>query len=221
MRAISELDKIDKPREKLVEKGVSALKDYELIAIMLGSGIRGKDVLTLSQDILTKLQDDFHNISLEKLLEIHGLGLAKASTLLSAIELSKRYLIKQKSRKITFAKDAYHELLTYADKKQEHFIAMTLDGANYIIEKRVITIGTLNQSLVHPREVFADAITDRAASVIIAHNHPSGQLHPSHEDMLVTERLKKAATILGIDLLDHLIITGEGFYSFKNEGKLI
>jgi len=216
MKTIDELNTFDKPREKLMKKGVGSLKDYELLAIVLGSGTKDKDVLKLSREIIKLFENDFENITLEKLTAIHGLGLAKSSQILSAIELSKRYLIKQ-NKKITSAKDIYSELVEYKNKKQEYFIVITLDGANHIIEKRVVFIGTLNSSLVHPREVFADAITDRAASIILAHNHPSGELNASSEDILITKRLQESAKLLGIELLDHIIISKNGYLSMKDE----
>ncbi len=216
MKTIDELNNFDKPREKLIKKGVKALKDYELLAIVLGSGTKDKDVLKLSREIIKLFEDDFENISLEKLTSIHGLGLAKSSQILSAIELSKRYLIKQ-NKKIRDADDIYNELLEYKNKKQEYFIVITLDGANHIIEKRVVSIGILNRSLVHPREVFADAISDRAASIVIAHNHPSGLLEASNEDILITKRLQESSKLLGIELLDHIIISKNGYLSMKDE----
>ncbi|MEA3498010.1 MAG: UPF0758 domain-containing protein, partial [Campylobacterota bacterium] len=157
MKTINELNNFDKPREKLLKKGVKSLKDYELVAILLGSGIKGKDVIKLSKEIVKLFEDDFHSLNLDKLLQIHGLGVAKASQIISSIELSKRYLIKQ-NKKISSALDVYEELKEYRDKKQEYFLTIYLDGANHICETRIITIGTLNQSLVHPREVFAPAV---------------------------------------------------------------
>ena len=219
MKSITQLENIDKPREKLVKKGAKALKDYELLAILLGSGVQGKDVIKLSQEIIKLFEDDFENLNLEKLLSIHGLGLAKASQILSSIELSRRYLIKQ-NKKITSAKDVYEELKEYHNKKQEYFLALYLDGANHLIQTKIITIGILNQSLVHPREVFSYAIEKRCASIIVAHNHPSGILEASNEDINVTKRLKESGKILGIELLDHLIITNDGFVSLKEEGVL-
>ena len=219
MKSITQLENIDKPREKLIKKGANALKDYELLAILLGSGVQGKDVIKLSQEIIKLFEDDFENLNLEKLLSIHGLGLAKASQILSSIELSRRYLIKQ-NKKITSANDVYEELKEYHNKKQEYFLALYLDGANHLIQTKVITIGILNQSLVHPREVFSYAIEKRCASIIVAHNHPSGILEASSEDINVTKRLKESSQILGIELLDHLIITNDGFVSLKEEGIL-
>jgi len=219
MSRIHALHKQDKPREKLLAKGAQALKDYELLAILLGSGTQGKDVIKLSKEIASLLDSNFEGLTLERLTMIHGLGNAKAMQILSAIELSRRYLIKQ-NVKITSAEEVYRELSEYVHKKQEYFLAITLDGANHIIEKRVITVGTVNQSLVHPREVFADAICDRAASIIIAHNHPSGQLFPSSADRQVTQRLKEVSKMVGIELLDHVIISNEGYFSFDEEGML-
>ena len=219
MKSITQLENIDKPREKLIKKGAKALKDYELLAILLGSGVQGKDVISLSNEIIKLFEDDFENLNLEKLLSIHGLGLAKASQILSSIEFSRRYLIKQ-NKKITSANDVYDELKEYQNKQQEYFLSLYLDGANHLIQTKVITIGILNQSLVHPREVFSYAIEKRCASIIVAHNHPSGILEASNEDINVTKRLKESGKILGIELLDHLIITKDGYLSLKEEGVL-
>ena len=219
MKSITQLENIDKPREKLIKKGVKALKNYELLAILLGSGVKGKDVISLSTEIIKLFEEDFENTNLEKLLNIHGLGISKASQILSSIELSRRYLIKQ-SKKITSAKDVYDELKEYQNKQQEYFLCLYLDGANHLIQTKVITIGILNQSLVHPREVFSYAIEKRCASIIVAHNHPSGILEASSEDINVTKRLKESSQILGIELLDHLIFTESGFISLKEDGIL-
>ncbi|WP_457563002.1 RadC family protein [Caminibacter pacificus] len=214
MKKIVELFHEDKPREKLIKKGVKSLKNLELIAVLLGSGIKGKDVLKLSREI-EKIIDE--NITLEKLLQIKGLGVAKAAQILSALEFSKRILLKTHT-KIETTEDIVNELKEYSDKKQEYFIAIYLDGADRIIEKRVITIGILDKTIIHPREVFAPAIELRAASVIIAHNHPSGNPSPSRYDIILTDRLKESAEILGIDLIEHMIISKEGYYSFNENG---
>ncbi len=217
MKKLTTLSKNDKPREKLLKKGAKALKDYELIAILLGSGIKGKDVFALSKEIAKLFENDFENLYLEKLLNINGVGLAKASQIISAIELSRRYLIKQ-NKKVTSPQDIFNELKEFSTKKQEHFILVTLDGASHIINTHTIFIGTLNQSIVHPREVFATAIEERAANIIIAHNHPSNTLAPSQADINITKRLKEVAKLVGIELLDHIILTKDGYYSFSDEG---
>ena len=219
MKSIREMHQHDKPREKLARRGAQALKNEELLSVLLGSGVQGKDVRKLSREIIALFEQDFDALSLEKLCDVHGLGPAKASQILAAIELSRRYLI-QNNRRITSAKDVYEELSSFGSKKQEYFLTITLDGASHIIETRTIFIGTLNQSMVHPREVFADAISDRAAGVIIAHNHPSGTLEASRADIQITQRLKEVARLVGIELLDHVILTSDGFYSFSEEGML-
>ena len=224
MTALRDLHKHDKPREKLVAKGVEALKNEELLAILLGSGIQGKDVRKLSKEIIALMDRHFNHfgklsdrLTLEKLCDIHGLGIAKASQILASIELSKRYLIRSNKR-ITDAKDVYEELKSFSSKSQEHFLTITLDGASHIINTRTVFIGTLNQSLVHPREVFTDAIADRAAGIIIAHNHPSGTLEASRADVAITQRLKEVSKLVGIELLDHVILSKHGYYSFSDEG---
>jgi len=219
MTALRDLHKHDKPREKLVAKGVESLKNEELLAILLGSGIQGKDVRKLAKEIVSMLDKDFDKLSLQALCDIHGLGIAKASQILASIELSKRYLIRSNKR-ITDAKDVYEELKSFSSKSQEHFLTITLDGASHIINTRTVFIGTLNQSLVHPREVFADAIADRAAGIIIAHNHPSGTLEASRADVQITQRLKEVSKLVGIELLDHVILSKHGYYSFSDEGLL-
>ncbi len=220
MKSINQLHTIDKPRERLLKYGLSSLKNYELIAILLGSGVKGKDIIKLSREIERFFDTDFETIDLNSLQNIHGLGVAKASQILSAIELSRRYLIKEPHKKISCANDVFEELKPYKNKQQEHFLALYLDGANNLYETRVITIGTLNQSLVHPREVFSQAIEKRCASIIVAHNHPSGILEASREDIEVTQRLKQSGQILGIELLDHIIFTKDAFVSLKEEGVL-
>jgi len=219
MTALKDLQKHDKPREKLVAKGVESLKNEELLAILLGSGIQGKDVRKLAKEIVSLMDDGFDKLSLKALCDIHGLGIAKASQILASIELSKRYLIRSNTR-ITDAKDVYDELKSFSTKSQEHFLTITLDGASHIINTRTVFIGTLNQSLVHPREVFADAIADRAAGIIIAHNHPSGTLEASRADISITQRLKEVSKLVGIELLDHVILSKHGYYSFSDEGLL-
>lgn len=219
MKTIKELHNHDKPREKLVKKGVQSLKNDELLSVLLGSGIQGKDVRKLSREIVALLDSSFHTLNLEQLCNIHGLGIAKASQILASIELAKRYT-SQGNKKITSAEDVYNELKPFATKQQEYFLTITLDGASHIINTRTVFIGTLNQSLVHPREVFTDAIADRAAGIIIAHNHPSGTLRASRADIQITQRLDEVSKLVGIELLDHVILARDGFYSFADEGLL-
>ncbi|AKF25772.1 hypothetical protein YH65_10525 [Sulfurovum lithotrophicum] len=219
MKTLRQLHKNDKPREKLASRGVQVLKNDELLAVLLGSGVQGKDVRKLAKEIVSIMDDNFDKLSLDKLCDIHGLGIAKASQILAAIELSKRYLIHSHKR-ICSARDVYDELKQFSTKTQEYFLTITLDGASHIINTRTVFIGTLNQSIVHPREVFADAISDRAAGIIIAHNHPSGTLEASRADIQITQRLKEVSRLVGIELLDHVILSRQGYYSFSDEGLL-
>jgi len=216
---IKDLPDVDRPREKLIAKGVAALTDIELLAVLLGSGIKGTGVLDLSGKILNKLEDRFARIDVDTLQSIEGVGQAKACQIVAAFELARRRLTKERAA-IREAKDVLPYLQEIRNKKQEHFLCMSLNGANEVIESRVVTVGLLDSSQVHPREVFADPIADRAASVILAHNHPSGQLEVSAEDLALTKRLVKGGELLGIKVLDHLIVTQHGYLSLKQEGHL-
>jgi DNA repair protein RadC len=211
---IAELKKEDRPREKLKTKGPCSLSNFELLQALIGSGNKQVDVNAIARASHKLLQNHGANITYEQLEQVTGLGAAKITELLAAIELSKRYLIESEQPIIDSPEKVVERLTNIRNKKQEHFVVMTLDGANRLIATRTITIGTLTSSLVHPREVFADAITDRAASVIVAHNHPSGTLNPSKADLEITARLHKSADILGIKLLEHIIFT-------KNEYRTI
>lgn len=208
----------DRPREKMLEKSPKALSNLELVAAMLGNGIKGRDVFEISADVLKVAEKKLDNLkSLEKLVAIDGVGIAKACQFAAALELFSR-LIEKNGVKITNHNDVYQITAELAEKKQEYFITLTLDGNNCLIEKRTVFIGTLEQTLVHPREVFIDAINDRASGIILIHNHPSGNFKPSREDHILTERLVKAGKIIGIEVLDHVIISRQGFYSFKQQG---
>lgn len=207
MTKMSDRLKADRPREKLAHKGAASLSDFELLQALIGSGNAQADVSKIARDTLKILQSNRADISYEQLRQVKGIGAAKITEILAAFELSKRYLVDSEEPIIDSPEKAVEQLAHIRDKKQEHFAVMALDGANRLIKTRTITIGTLTSSLVHPREVFADAINDRAASVIVAHNHPSGSLDPSPADLEVTERLNHAAKLIGISLIDHIIVT--------------
>ncbi len=205
--------KADRPREKLAIKGAASLSDLELLMALIGSGNKQADVGKIAKDTLKLIQAHGADISYEQLQQVTGMGSAKITEILAALELSKRYLIDSEQPIIDSPEKAAEQLADIRDKKQEYFVCLTLDGANRLIAKRTITIGTLTSSLVHPREVFADAIADRAASIIIAHNHPSGSVKPSTADVEVTNRLTKAAQLVGISLVDHIVVTKTSFAS--------
>lgn len=216
-KTIKELPEHTRPREKLREKGVAALTDEELVAVILGMGTAGVDVRTMARHVAALIREHREAITLEQLVPVPGMGLAKSGQILASFELARRYLLSE-STKIECAEDVLPLLSDIRNKTQEHFVSITLNGANEVIQKRIVTVGLLDRSLVHPRDVFADVITDRAAAVIFAHNHPSGDLQPSEEDIKTQTRLVEAAKILGIRVLDHLIVSRKGYFSFEDSG---
>ncbi len=217
MKKIKQIPVFDRPREKLISHGAEVLSDTELVAILIGSGVKGKSVLSVAKSVLKVLDKNGDGLDVETLLEINGIGMAKASQISAAVEFSRRRYFRE-SKPIKKAADVIPYISHIASEKQENFVCLSLNGANEILGNRLITIGLLNSTQIHPREVFADTISDRAASVILAHNHPSGQLKPSSEDIAVTKQMTDAGTILGINVLDHIIITSKGHFSFKEEG---
>lgn len=196
-----------RPREKLQARGATALSDYELLMAIIGSGTAQADVTKIARDVQKLLKEKGSGLTYDDLLGIQSLGPAKATQIMAGFELWRRQFEVPDRPIIDSPEKAVEQLADIRDKKQEYFVCLTLDGANRLIAKRVITIGTLTSSLVHPREVFADAITDRAASIIVAHNHPSGSLEASDADREVTKRLKDSAKLLGVTMLDHIIVT--------------
>ena len=217
MKTIKDMPENSRPREKLRDKGASALSDEELVAAILGMGTAGIDVRTMARQVAGLIREHKAGLTLEHLEAIPGMGLAKGCQILSAFELARRHLLKD-TVKITVAQDILPLVADIVGKQQEYFVCISLNGANEVIEKRVVTIGLLDKSSVHPREVFADVIADRAAAVIFAHNHPSGELQPSEADLRIHEQLAEAGKILGIRILDHVIVTRKGHYSFQEAG---
>ena len=201
----------DRPREKLARYGAARLSDLELLMAVIGSGNARADVGKIAREVLKILRQKGGDVSYDDLSSVVGLGEAKIPVIVASLELARRYLLDSDQPIIDSPEKAVELLADIRDKKQEYFVCLTLDGANRLIAKRVVTIGTLTASLVHPREVFADAIVDRAASIIVAHNHPSGSLRPSQVDIAMTERLKHAGELLGITLVYHLLITKQSF----------
>ena len=205
---------MEMPREKLNRMGASALSDIELLQAVIGSGGKGNDFKQIAQNLDAVIKKiGAENLTIEHVKAIKGVGEAKATVVFAALEFWRRKFTKQTAPLIDTPETAAKELDFIKDKKQEHFVVLTLDGARRLIKKRTITIGTLTSSLVHPREVFSPAISDRAASIIIGHNHPSGTLSISDQDRTVTKRIKDAGDLLGIPLDDHIIISSIGFVS--------
>jgi len=217
MKTIKDMPEHSRPREKLREKGASALTDEELVAAILGRGVKGLDVVAMSKSVAKLIREHKENLSVDHLTSMPGMGLAKAAQILSAFELARRYLLKE-TVKIRSVKDILPLVADIANKQQEYFVCISLNGANEVIEKRIVTIGLVNSSQIHPREVFADVIADRAAAVIFAHNHPSGDPKPSDVDAKTHKQLTEAGKILGLRILDHIIVTKKGYFSFQEAG---
>ena len=221
MVKIKDLPKHEMPREKLIENGAENLRDNELMAILLRTGLEGKNVLKISSEILAKFpKKKLLALDYGSLAKIRGIGPGKACLLLAAFELTKRAMNVEESilPTINSAKDAVAQLQELRNFKKEHFVVLHLNARNQLIHKEIVSIGTLNASLIHPREVFKSAIDNLAASIILAHNHPSGSTEPSEDDLEVTKRLKEAGKILGIEIVDHVIITKNNFSSFQEKG---
>lgn len=207
-------------RERAQKIGTSSLQDAELIALLLRTGTSNQSLMDLAHQVSEGMETGRPEAIYERLCALEGMGPTKATTIMAAMELGKRYAGCQQKR-IQKAADVYPLLQHFADRKQEQFLCVSLNGAHEVIAVRVVSIGILNRTIVHPREVFGDPISDRAASIIVAHNHPSGQLTPSEEDRNITQRLKEAGELLGIQLLDHLIISPKGeYFSFAEQGIL-
>ncbi len=219
VKVIKDLPKLDRPREKLLSRGPAALSDSELLAILIGSGMKGVSALSLATKVLHKVDLRSDKLDVETLNQIPGIGSAKASRIVAGYELARRGMLTEGSN-VREAKDVLPFVQQIRDKQQEYFVCLSLNGANEVIENRVVTVGLLNSNQVHPREVYADPLTDRAASIIVAHNHPSGTLEASPEDIALTDRLVRAGKLLGVPLLDHIIVTKTGYLSLKQAGHL-
>lgn len=207
------------PREKLQRHGIQGLHDRDLLGLLLGSGTKSHPVSSLSEACLKVLQTHHPALELDHLLALPGIGQAKAGSLLAALELARRFW-GDRVRRITQPGEAWQLVRHYHDRRQEHFVVISLNGAHEVISTRVISSGLINKTLVHPREIFAEALKERAVSVILAHNHPSGQLEPSREDRELTARMVQAGRLLGIGLLDHVVFSEDGFFSFQQAGWL-
>lgn len=209
----------ERPRERLCSAGPQALADHELLTVILGAGQRDRPVTQIAAEVLAVLDRLGAQTTAEDLRGIAGLGPAKATLISAALELARRILCPGRTR-ITYPTDVLPLVAHYGDRKQEYFLCLSLNGAHEVIATRVVSVGLVNRALVHPREVFAEPVTDRAAAVVVAHNHPSGHVEPSREDRDVTERLTAAGRTLGIQVLDHIIFSTEGYYSFLEHGAM-
>ncbi len=207
-------------RERMLKLGSSSISNLELIVAILGSGVPGKPVRKLAKEVLNQITKSSDSCDLDQLMLISGMGETKSCAVAAALELGRR-IFSTRGTRIAMPKDAYPLLIHFADIRQEHFIVISLNGGHEVNAIREITKGLINKTVVHPREVFADPITDRACAVVVAHNHPSGNLEPSDEDVDITKRLRQSGDILGIPVLDHLIFSESGYFSFMEHGLIV
>ncbi len=215
---IKDLPKVDRPREKLEKYGPGKLSNSELLAVLLGSGTKGTNVVELSNKILKKFSGaGLSKASVKELKNTFGLGSAKACEIVACFELGRRLLQNKKSVLLLSPKDVWDEMKDIRDNKKEHFVIFFLDSRNQEIKREIISVGSLNANLVHPREVFEPAIQHSAAQIILAHNHPTGDTRPSNADLEITKRLAEAGKIIGIEVVDHIIVTKNNYLSFREK----
>ncbi len=220
---IHDLPRIERPREKLIRYGVSRLSNSELLAIILRTGTKGENVLELSNKLLRKIKiENLHQTNFSEFKQISGIGPTKACELLSCVELGRRIFQNKKVNigQLLSPQDVFDNLKDIRESKKEHFVVFFLDSRNQQIHREIISIGTINASLVHPREVFEPAVKHLAVQVILSHNHPSGDLEPSEDDLAVNKRLVESGKILGIEVLDHIIVGPTGYLSLKEKAAL-
>jgi len=221
MAKIKDIPKVDRPREKFLKKGPEALSKSDLLAILLGSGIKGKNVQQLSQQIIKKFGKNFLNITVDDLKGVAGIGEAKALQIASAISLVKRFYADDQTNEVVIKNSQDVASLTYdlRNKKKEHLVCLYLNARNVLLKKEVVSVGLADKTLLHPREIFYPATELNAASVILVHNHPSGDSSPSEKDIEIVEKIAQAGEIMGIPVIDFVIISEKGDYSFYEKLK--
>ena len=222
---IKDLPVLERPRERLINYGVENISNEDLLAIIIKTGTKDKSVKDLAQEILIKLHDinNLNNINYNTFSDIKGLGHIKTIELIAAIELGKRICIeKEKIDICTYNKSIIiyeNNKYLFKNKKQEYFYCLYLDNKNKLIERKLLFMGTINRSIVHPREIFKEAYLTSASGIICIHNHPSGDITPSMEDIYLTKSLISIGKIQGINIIDHIIIGENNYYSFYDQEK--
>ena len=216
MPKLKDIPKVNRPRERFLEKGPNALSKSDLLAILIGSGIKGKNVKKLSEQIIREFGSRFLDLTINDLLEIQGIGKAKALQIVSALALVKRFYDEKKHKEniVLSAEDVISLNSDLKSKKKEYLVCLYLDARNALLKKEIISIGILDKSIVHPREIFGPAVELRTAGIILVHNHPSGDPEPSKQDIEVFNRIIEAGKIMGINIIDFIIIAGDRNYSF-------
>jgi len=225
MVIIKDLPLNERPRERLINKGVYSLSDSELLAIVLKTGTKDLSVKDLANLILKKYKSisNLKNITYRELINIKGIGEAKACQIISVIEIAKRINIKQDKIidvKITSPMIVFEYYKNIINSNQECFYCLYLDSGKKVLKEKLLFVGTVNQSMVHPRDVFKEAYIQNATSFICVHNHPNGDVTPSKMDIDTTKRLKEVGMLMGIKLVDHVIISEDKYYSFLENGKI-
>ena len=217
MPKIQDLPKILRPREKLLRYGPAKLSNSELLAILLRVGQEGENVVEMAKKILQRYgSQNLPNLDTKKLSKFPGIGPAKSCEIVACFELGKRLLQRKQAEIYLKPKDVWNELKDLRTHKKEHFIIFYLDSRNQEIKRETVSMGALNANLVHPREVFEPAVKNLSAQIILAHNHPSGDPEPSADDLKITKRLVETGKILGIEVVDHIIVTKNGYFSFAD-----
>jgi DNA repair protein RadC len=215
----------DRPREKLERLGASSLGDNELMALVLGSGGRGRDVLELANRILERT-DGLHGLTragVGVLRQISGIGRARAAQVLAAVELGRRTLVRERADRpqLTTPRQMAELLLPqYGSREVEQFGIVMMDTKHRLIRIKILAVGSLDATIVHPREIFREAAAASASAIVLFHNHPSGDPTPSSDDLALTNRLVTAGAIMGIDVLDHMILADQRYYSFLESGRM-
>ena len=216
-KSIREMPVSERPRERLISEGAGKLSDTDLLCILIGSGVPGIPVQDIAQNVLISLEES-GRADMDALSHIDGLGTAGVAKVSAALELGRR-LGGTVKRRVRTVSDVFDLIRHYGDREQEHFICITVNGALEVIHTQIVSVGLVNRTLVHPREVFSESIRRMGTAVILAHNHPSGNLTPSNEDIELTSRLRRAGEILGIEVLDHFIFSSDGYYSMREDGE--
>lgn len=214
---INDIEAADRPRERLLELGPGVLGDVDLIAVLFGSGSGGEGVLETASRVTRSINlRRLRHVAVEDLLAIKGMGPARAAQLLAAAEIGRRLWPEADPIPLIRGPENVFELTHDIRKSnREHFLGFYLNSRSQVLRREIISIGSLNASIVHPREVFVPAIAVSAASLVLAHNHPSGDPTPSEEDLAITRRIQEAGQLLGIELLDHVVVSRDSYASFK------
>jgi len=212
---IKELSEANRPRERLKEQGIRALSDAEVLALLLQNGMAGRNVIDLSQEILALYTlGELRSLSLPELIKMQGVGEAKAMQIMACFELSRRVVVTN-GECLHNPKQVYSRMQWMRSLKQEHFVVLLLDTQNRVVREETLFVGTLDSSVVHPREIFKIAVQWSAYSFILVHNHPSGNVSPSEEDLRMTKDVEELGKKMGVEMKDHVVV-GEGFWSWRN-----